>query len=119
MVATRSAAMLTSHQTADNPAVATTLKRCRTILEEHYGRRLAGLVLFGSTARGKASKESDLDLLALLRGDFAELRRVTPLLYPAQLDSDRLISARPAPVADFEAGALQLYRNAAREGVAA
>ena len=30
-----------------------------------------------------------------------------------QLDSDRLISARPAAVADFETGVPQLYRNAA------
>ena len=95
------------------------LARCRAILESHYGPRLAGLILYGSTARGTAGKESDLDLLVLLAGDldyFAELRTVVTLLYPVQLDSDHLISARPAAVTDFEAGVLQLYRNAAREG---
>lgn len=105
---------------AADPAVAPILAHCRAVLERHYGPRFAGLVLYGSTARGTAGRESDLDLLVLLSGEFdyfAELRTVIALLYPAQLDSDRWISARPAPVADFEAGALQLYRNAAREGL--
>ncbi len=103
-----------------SPAVAGILTRCSSVLGEHYGARLAGLILYGSTARGTAGAESDVDLLVLLRGSFdyfAELRTVTALLYPVQLDSDWLISARPAAVADFEAGALQLYRNAAREGL--
>ncbi|MBN1868719.1 hypothetical protein JW916_15670, partial [Candidatus Sumerlaeota bacterium] len=38
-------------------------------------------------------------------------------LYPVQLESDRLISAKPAPVDEFEQGRTQLYRNAKREGV--
>jgi len=104
---------------AADSTVATTVTRCRRILEDHYGDRFAGIVLYGSTARGTAGEESDLDLLILLRDDFdyfAELRTVTALLYPVQLDSDRWISARPAAVTDFEAGVLQLYRNAAREG---
>jgi hypothetical protein len=39
------------------------------------------------------------------------------LLYPIQLASDRLISAMPAAVDEFERGDIQLYRNAKREGV--
>jgi hypothetical protein len=38
------------------------------------------------------------------------------LLYPIQLGSDRLISAKPALQDEFERGSLQLYRNAKREG---
>ena len=103
-----------------DPRIAISLARCRQVLESHYGPRLAGLVLYGSAARGTEGKESDLDLLVLLDGEldyFLELRTMTGLLYPIQLDSDRLISARPAAVADFEAGVIQLYRNAAREGL--
>ncbi len=111
--------MIPSTQPEDDPRVAVSLAHCRAVLDAHYGSRLAGLVLYGSTARGTAGEESDLDLLVLLDGEldfFAELRTVTALLYPVQLDSDHLISARPAAVTDFEAGVLQLYRNAAREG---
>lgn len=112
--------MTPATQSINDPEVATTLARCRKALVEHYGQRLAGLVLYGSTARGTAWRESDLDLLVLLHGDFdyfAELRTLTAVLYPVQLESDRLISARPASLTEFEAGALQLYRNVAREGL--
>jgi signal transduction histidine kinase len=48
---------------------------------------------------------------------FAELRQIVDVLYPVQLESDRLISAKPALVDEFEEGSIQLYRNARREGV--
>ncbi len=111
--------MISASRTTDDSKIALSLERCRAILDSHYGPRFEGLVLYGSRARGTAGKESDLDLLVLLDGDFdffAELRTVTALLYPVQLDSEHLISARPAAATDFEAGVLQLYRNAAREG---
>lgn len=96
------------------------LRRCRRILERHYGSRLAGVLLYGSVATGRAQEESDIDLLVLLRGEldyFAELRSLVDLLEPVQLDSPRLISARPAPVEEVEAGARALYRNAMVEGI--
>lgn len=100
--------------------MATLADRCKQTLADYYGKRLEGLVLFGSAARGDADRESDLDLLVLLRQPldyFQELRTISDLLYPLQLDSDRLISAKPASADDFERGSIQLYRNARREGV--
>jgi hypothetical protein len=44
------------------------------------------------------------------------LRRIVDLLYPVQLESERLISAKPAMAAEFEQGRLQLYCHAKREG---
>lgn len=96
------------------------LARSRSLLAGHYGRRFAGLLLYGSVARGQAGEGSDLDLLVLLRGDFdyfRELRTVVDLLEPVQLDSPRLISARPAPLEEFEAGTRALYRSALAEGL--
>jgi len=95
------------------------LQKCRRTLEKHYGPQFGGLVLYGSVARGQASPASDIDLLVLLNQPFdyfAELRRIVELLYPIQLGSDRLISAKPALQDEFERGSLQLYRNAKREG---
>lgn len=100
--------------------MATVTDKCKETLAAHYGERLAGLVLFGSAARGDAGRESDLDLLVLLKtpmDHFQELRTISDLLYPVQLDSDRLISAKPAPADDFERGSTQLYRIAHREGI--
>ncbi len=96
------------------------LGRCKKNLAGYYGKRLAGLLLYGSQIRQQSDPESDIDLLVLLRGPmdyFHELHTIVELLYPVQLESDRLISAKPALVDDFEDGSIQLYRTAKREGM--
>lgn len=96
------------------------ISKCKAILEDFYGPQFKGLILFGSTARRQASPSSDIDLLVLLSGSFdffVELRRIIELLYPIQLKSRRLISAKPTPVNEFETGSIQLYRNAKKEGI--
>ena len=101
--------------------VADVIQQCKRSLECYYGSRLKGVILYGSVAREQADPASDIDLLVLLNQPFdyfGELRRIVELLYPIQLESDQLISAKPAPYDEFEQGRLQLYRNAKREGVA-
>ncbi len=96
------------------------LKRCKTALQSYYGSQFKGLILYGSMARNQASSASDIDLLVLLSQPFdyfRELRQIIELLYPIQLESDRLISAKPASLEGFEHGSIQLYRNAKRERV--
>ena len=41
------------------------IQRCKEILEKHYGDRFAGLILYGSQARGQAEAGSDIDLLVV------------------------------------------------------
>jgi predicted nucleotidyltransferase len=97
------------------------VKKCKEALAEQYGRRLKGVILYGSIARKESSLASDIDLLVLLDGPldyFAELRNLIDALYPIQLESEKLISAKPVFYQDFEKGTLSLYRNARREGVA-
>jgi predicted nucleotidyltransferase len=96
------------------------IQKCKEILEKHYGDRFAGLILYGSQARGQAEAGSDIDLLVLLQGPFdyfQEIWNLAELLYPMQLESDRLISVKPAAVQDFQAGILQFYRHVRREGI--
>ena len=96
------------------------MEQCKQVLEEHYGSRFAGLILYGSMARNQTDASSDMDLLVLLHEPFdyfQELRTIVDLLYPLQMESERLISAKPASVDEFEEGGLQLYRNAKHEGV--
>ena len=96
------------------------LSKCKTLLERQYGSQFQGLVLYGSVARQQAGPDSDIDLLVLLgaRFDyFRELRRIIEVLYPLQLETDHLISAKPVLLDEFERGRIQLYRNARREGV--
>jgi predicted nucleotidyltransferase len=96
------------------------LNKCKTILENNYKAQFNGLVLYGSMARNQANLASDIDLLVLLNQPFdyfQELRTIIDLLYPVQLESEQLISAKPASSKEFEYGVIQLYRNAKREGI--
>ena len=98
------------------------VRKCKAALASHYGSRFKGLVLYGSVARNQADSMSDIDLLVLLGEPFdyfAELRQIIDVLYPIQLESEHLISAKPVPVDKFEDGDVQLYRNAKREGIRA
>ena len=100
--------------------ISSILKKCKEVLSRYYGSRLKGVILYGSIARGEANPASDIDLLILLSAPFhyfAELRQIVDLLYPVQLESEQLISAKPALASDYEVGTLSLYRNARREGV--
>jgi len=96
------------------------VENCKNLLKAKYGDKLVNLVLFGSRARKDHTSESDLDLLILFRGEFdyfKVLREVIEILYPLQLESPFLISAKPAKYENFLKGTSQLYRNAKEEGV--
>lgn len=97
------------------------IRQCKTTLENYYGPRLKGVIVYGSVARNEADPESDIDLLVLLHWPFSyfeETLRIIDLLYPIQLESEHLISAKPVFLQDYESGRLQMYRTAKREGLA-
>jgi uncharacterized protein len=98
-----------------------TLQKCRALLHTLYGTRLHGIVLYGSCARGTEAPESDIDLMVLLEGPIdasQEIRRIWEVLYPLQLESDRLLSVMPVDVALYHRGEYALYRRAKAEGIA-
>lgn len=104
----------------DEKAINSIVQKCKKTLSTYYGSRLKGIIFYGSAARGDASPDSDIDLLVLLSAPldyFAELRQIVDLLYPIQLESEQLISAKPALASEYEMGSISLYRNARREGV--
>ncbi len=104
----------------DEKVLNSILQKCKETLLSYYGSRLKGIILYGSAARGEALSSSDIDLLILLSPPleyFVELRQIVDLLYPIQLQSEQLISAKPALASDYEMGSISLYRNAKREGV--
>ena len=61
-------------------------------LSAAYDRKLAGLVLYGSHARGDNCRESDIDVMVLLRGEFdkvAERWRLAQLSTEIFLDTGK------------------------------
>jgi uncharacterized protein len=85
-----------------------------------HGRRLHGVVLYGSEARGEARPDSDIDVLVLLERpiDYArDLRANIDALYDLVLALERPISAKPVDIDAYEAAAYPLYRSAKAEGV--
>jgi predicted nucleotidyltransferase len=98
------------------------LKTIRSALERAYGRRLRGVLLYGSEARGGARSDSDIDVLVLLDrvADYGEeVRRCLDALYPLSLKLERSISPKPAYAQQYESLDCPLYRQVHREGVAA
>ncbi len=96
------------------------IARSRQILQQAYGPRFQGLVWYGSTARGEASPESDIDLLVLLTPPvdyFTELWRIIQWLYPLQLESERLLSAKPVAADAYARAPLAFFQSAREEGI--
>jgi uncharacterized protein len=98
------------------------LSRMKQLLAQAFGRRLRGVVLFGSQARGESRADSDIDLLVLLDGPVrlgADLKVGIDALYPMALELGRPIHPLPVDCRDYESQDFPLYRRAKKEGIAA
>ncbi len=96
-----------------------TLRELHSGLRELYGERHRGLVLYGSHARGEASKDSDVDLLLLLEAPVEvgkEIRRSSGLVASLSLESGYVLSLIPVSVEDFRASPEPYLLNARKEG---
>jgi predicted nucleotidyltransferase len=96
------------------------LQEVRRSLELLYGARLVRVVLFGSRARGQAYRDSDVDLMLVLRGPVdpnEESRRVSSVLAELSLKHDAVISCVYLSEEDYYTGGSPLLLNVRREGV--
>ena len=96
--------------------------RVKARLAEAYGARFAGLVLYGSYARGEAGPHSDVDLLVLLDGPvdrWAEIRRFVELVYDLEAETGELISLVAVDRAEANAPDERFLRHALSEGIPA
>jgi len=95
------------------------LQQFVTEVRDAYDERLDRVVLYGSRARGGATRESDVDTLVVLERclDFwAEFDRVKAIASHVSDTHDVVISALPVDREEFERSPQPLLVNARREG---
>jgi uncharacterized protein len=105
--------------------VRTALARFAADVARHYGRRLQGIYLFGSRARGDHRSDSDADLAIVIEdGDWQpweERRTLVRLAYTPSLDSGLDIQPWPFSATQWNAAdsqpANKVVSAARREGV--
>lgn len=97
------------------------MREIRTRLVRAHGKRLRGIILYGSEARGESRPDSDIDLLVLLDGPvdaLHDLQTNMDALYPLAVEIGRRISPKPVDATEYETVWCPLYESAHREGVA-
>ncbi len=94
-------------------------REVRIRLTKALGRPVE-VIMFGSQARGDATKESDIDLLVILPVVDAEtIRLASDIAWEVGFDAGRVISAIPDTKDQMKRYAfLPFYRTIEREGIA-
>jgi predicted nucleotidyltransferase len=85
-----------------------------------WGSRLSAVYLYGSQARGDAQPDSDIDILAVIQGDFEYfemLHSADAIVSQLSLDHDIVITLSLATEAQLKNSQLSLFRNVRQEGV--
>ena len=96
--------------------------RMVSIYSEIYGDAVTGVYLYGSYARGDFEKDSDVDIVAVVKGERSalqdKLRTVWDLSAEIGLEYDIVVSPTVIPYDEFEAykEVLPYYRNIVNEG---
>lgn len=96
------------------------LKEFRTEVQRLYGKRLRNVVLYGSWARGVATKDSDIDLVVILDGHVKpgeEIDRMIDVITDINLKYSVLISVYPVAEKDYLTLKSPLLMNVRKDGV--
>ncbi len=87
-----------------------------------YGEKLKEIILYGSWARGKATPDSDIDLVLVLEGRVIpgkEIDRIIDVIAGINLKYGVLLSVYPISERNFSILNSPLLLNVRREGVPA
>jgi predicted nucleotidyltransferase len=96
--------------------------KVRRELEKLYGKRLRGVLLYGSAARDKLDEDSDIDIAVILDeipDRFAEHERTGDVGSRISLEYDTLISFLFVSESDYQKGRFAVHRTIKEEGILA
>lgn len=96
------------------------LKKAKAVLQKIYGKRLKGVILYGSYARGEAVEGSDIDIIVLLdnmKNPVEELEKCSKQIHQLDLAYDTLISMIPFDLNQYNTRKLPIVMNAKKEGI--
>lgn len=99
------------------------LKKIVMIYRNIYNQNLCEVYLYGSYARGDYNTESDIDIVAIVKGERQQLqeqlKKIWDVVSDLELDYEVIISPTVIPYTEFEIykDILPYYKNIAQEGV--
>lgn len=99
------------------------LKELAKVYRTVYGDQIVRIILYGSYARGDYDRDSDIDVVALVRGNREtlqeQLRQVWDISSDLELEFGTVLSPTVIPYEEFEQyrNDLPYYSNIAKEGV--
>lgn len=109
-------------QTIENQQqLAILLKELKASLVNLYGDRLFAMILFGSQARGEATPDSDIDVMAVLNDPVnvaEEIYRMSDISWYFLDKYDELVSIIPTAKSSFVDASTSFIRVVKREGIA-
>ena len=91
-------------------------------LQDAFGQRLRGVILYGSEVRGDAQPDSDIDFLVLLEDStnhWQDTLTCINALYDLVLEIGRPIHAKPVDADLYELQQSPLHQMVRREGIPA
>jgi len=97
------------------------LKEFKQELKSLYGERLNNIILYGSYARGEATKESDIDVMIILKGSVTpgkEIDKMIDVITDINLKYETLISVFPVSNENYLNVKSPILINVRREGIA-
>jgi len=96
------------------------LREFKAEVKKLYGKRLKKIILYGSWARGKATENSDIDVLVVLEGKVIpgkEIDRMIDIITDINLKYGELLSVYPVSEEDYTTTNSPLLINVRREGI--
>ena len=101
-----------------------TMQKLKKRLQDHLGKALDRVIVFGSVARGSAKDTSDIDVLIILNDELLEVDwhtedDIMTVVYPIELEEDVVFDLKVMGKNDLQGihGHTPFVENVMKEGI--